>query len=256
MTLKRYDAAAGQFEQAEYRGQMPAFRYNAATSTWLDAYLTQGLEGYWSFESVHINSTTVTDASGSGRDGTLNGGVTTGSAGVVGDAVDFDGTDDYLEATDTADNLASVSLSAWVNPDTLPSNTSPSGHKGSESVIIGELGSANDILGLTIATGGTAFYIDTGTEYTTAGSAVPTGSWTHVAAVYDGSYQRVYINGVEDANATASGSLSSSTNTLKVGGGHSASDTWLDGRMDEPRVYSRGLSTSEVQALYAQGRPV
>ena len=84
-----------------------------------------GLVGYWSFEGTQDN-TTAHDFSGNGNTGTLNGsmdsadyvtGYKTGST-----ALDLDGSDDYVSVADdnSLDLTSSITLSAWVNLDTLP----------------------------------------------------------------------------------------------------------------------------------------
>ena len=76
-----------------------------------------------------------------------------------------------------------------------------------------------------------------GLEYT----ALPVGTWAHVAASFDGSVVRLYINGVEVATRAQSGTLS--TNTLfSVGDGANAV-------IDDVRVFNSVLTSSEITSL-------
>jgi hypothetical protein len=81
---------------------------------------------------------------------------------------------------------------------------------------------------------------------------VPMGKWTHIAAVFDGTYLRLYVNGVSGTKRSAYGVLpADGTNALGIGdlatGGHP-----FGGNIDDVRLYNRALTTAEVLAL-AQG---
>jgi hypothetical protein len=73
------------------------------------------------------------------------------------------------------------------------------------------------------------------------------GSWTHLAATYDGTWQRLYINGVEVAQRVQTGLIASSSSALRIGG-DSVWKQYFQGRIDEVRIYNRALSVSEIQA--------
>jgi hypothetical protein len=90
------------------------------------------------------------------------------------------------------------------------------------------------------------------------GSAVVTdpltiaGTLTHVAGVYDGTRIALFINGAPVAGTTTT-MTSAPVNNLPVrigadGGGGSL----FTGIIDEPRIFSRGLSNAEVQTLFDQ----
>jgi len=68
--------------------------------------------------------------------------------------------------------------------------------------------------------------------------------WNHVAWVWDGQSQRLYLNGELDCESPAQGGvLDSESGWLKVGEG-------FKGKIDELRLYKRALSATEVKALY------
>ena len=67
--------------------------YLWANSTKADTW-TDGLVGYWSFDGQYIEEATSTDQSGEGNDGTIVG--ATPQAGIIGQALSFDGVDDYV----------------------------------------------------------------------------------------------------------------------------------------------------------------
>src|SRR5690606_20679208 len=66
--------------------------------------MTSGLVGEWSFNGADISGTTAYDRSGSGNNGTLTNGPTP-TFGKVGQALSFDGTDDYISVADPASGV-------------------------------------------------------------------------------------------------------------------------------------------------------
>jgi prepilin-type N-terminal cleavage/methylation domain-containing protein len=85
---------------------------------------------------------------------------------------------------------------------------------------------------------------------------VSNGAWHNVAATKSGSKVTIYLDGsvviskafgsaiVSNSNITAFGCFSS-------GGGCT---TFLDGKLDDIRIYSSVLSSSDIQKLYAEGK--
>ena len=71
------------------------------------------------------------------------------------------------------------------------------------------------------------------------------GQWEHVAATYDGSVARFYVDGVEVAT-TFTGHVGSS-NTWRLGAFDTTPTGFFDGLVDNVRVYDRALSSSEIQ---------
>jgi hypothetical protein len=79
-------------------------------------------------------------------------------------------------------------------------------------------------------------------------SPVALNTWTHLAATYDATNgQSLYVNGVQVANAAASGNMITSIGSLRIGG-NSIFGEYFVGTIDEVRVYNRALSQTEIQA--------
>ncbi len=78
-------------------------------------------------------------------------------------------------------------------------------------------------------------------------ATIPSGAWTHLAATYDGTTQRLYVNGTQVSTLAVSGAITTSNNPLKIGG-NSIWAEWFSGLIDEVRVYDRALSAAEIQA--------
>ncbi len=152
-------------------------------------------------------------------------------------ALSFDGANDDFTAPDdtsyyaTLDPNQSISLSAYVYPE--------AGTGG----VIGK-GSS---YALYMSGGDLYFDLDSGSVNVNVGS-VPLNEWTHVAATYNYTTGDVtgYIDGSSTATASWSGSIPDSTSDLSVG---SDGSNYFNGRIDQPRVYSRELSSSEVSSF-------
>jgi len=78
-------------------------------------------------------------------------------------------------------------------------------------------------------------------------AALPVGVWTHLAATYDKSTLRLYVNGTQVASTAVSGTLVNSTRALKIGG-NTIWGEYFAGLIDEVRVYERALTPAEIAA--------
>ena len=70
-------------------------------------------------------------------------------------------------------------------------------------------------------------------------------AWTHLAATYDGSTLRFYVNGTQAASRAVTGGITSSTNPLRIGG-NSVWGEWFNGSIDEVRIYNRALTPAQI----------
>jgi hypothetical protein len=84
-------------------------------------------------------------------------------------------------------------------------------------------------------------------NYLDSGRAPVVGQWQHVAATYDGSVARFYVDGVQTASATFTGNVGDS-NTWRIGAYGTSAGGFFDGRIDNVRIYDRALSASEIAA--------
>ncbi len=94
----------------------------------------------------------------------------------------------------------------------------------------------------------------TGVEQVIDGTAaLPTGTWKHVAVVLGSTGGRLYVDGVQvGSNTTMTlrpNSLGKTVNNW-IGKSEFATDPYLDGLIDEFRIYDRELSPAEVLALF------
>jgi Concanavalin A-like lectin/glucanases superfamily len=75
-------------------------------------------------------------------------------------------------------------------------------------------------------------------------------SWTHLAATYDGTTMRLFVNGNQVAQGTASGTILNLGNVLRIGDGDLTvvgGETW-NGEIDEVRVWPFARSAAAIQS--------
>jgi len=74
------------------------------------------------------------------------------------------------------------------------------------------------------------------------------GEWHHIAGVYNGNSMKLYINGIERASRSKSGSVSPGTGSFKIGKkSHHWSDDDFKGEIDEVRVWNIARTQSEIE---------
>lgn len=82
---------------------------------------------------------------------------------------------------------------------------------------------------------------------------VPEQTWVHIAATYDGSQARLYLNGAEIGSKAATGSFAAETNPLILAGnGNGAAraiSEAVPGRLNEIMLYRRALGPDEIARL-------
>ena len=200
-----------------------------------------GLVAAYNFEE--ISGTTVVDASGRGNHGALDGAART-SAGRFGKALSFDGIDDWVTIKDTSsiDLSTGITLEAWVYPTDNMS--------GWRSVLVKETppDHASYYLYANSDTDQPATGVRIGSDQNLQGGPwlIP-NTWVHLAGTYDGTTQRLYVNGTEVVNRPHSGPIELSTGVLRLGGNSIWGDEFFKGLIDEVRIYNRALSAGGIQ---------
>jgi len=212
---------------------------------------TSGLVGYWTFNGADIDWSTNTayDRSGQGNNGTIHGAKP--AIGKVGQALEFDGINDYVDCGNgpSLDITDAITVEAWVKSDTNKNGRIVSKHGGgSYGWMLSQRGSDIE---WRIST--------TGSDWNggfTSPSSFKINAWYHIAATYDGSYMRVYIDGVEDTGGDfpvdLTGSINIAPASTQIGRCELGGDIF-SGVIDEVRIYNRALSAEEIAEHYRAG---
>lgn len=184
-----------------------------------------------------------------GNNGTFHGSVTF-APGKVGQAFSFDG-NGCVRVPDSPSLRCTnaLTIEAWIYP--------------------ADVGGYHEIVSRWVAGYTTSVYPD-GRIYLAVfdsgpGSAVtiwstnaaPLNQWTHFAGTYDGSALRIYINGICEGQIPYNRGIFPGSCDLSIGsvGGYYTGpiSSAFIGRIDEPAVYNRALSATEIQAIYNAG---
>jgi hypothetical protein len=203
----------------------------------------------------------VFDSSSNGRDGTIYG-TPNYVPGINGQALSFDGIDDYVRIFNSEDLiLESFTLSAWVNWQGDPTA------EGSWSILSNWYGgSTYQHYGLrmgTIAPGipfnHAVIFYDDGSEWDWVygyKEEISNEGWHHVVGVVEaGQYAEIYLDGYDvGRDETSIPNLINPTGDLciaKNGLNSSLSvvENW-NGFIDEVKIYNRALTDTEIEDIF------
>lgn len=85
-------------------------------------------------------------------------------------------------------------------------------------------------------------------EITTSTAVLTVNTWTHVAATYDGSYMRIYINGVCTDSVAKTISFSDASSNNLINGDNSQVGRNFAGTIDEVRIWDVARTKTQLQA--------
>jgi gliding motility-associated-like protein len=175
-------------------------------------------------QSVCVNGTTQFTATGQSR------------------ALTFNGSTNFIESASNINALnitGNITVETWIRVNQLPNDWVRIAGKGDVS---------NRTYGFWLATNGQLLWqmYGTGTDpalFST--SALQTGTWYHIAATRVGNVHTIYINGVASGSVTASITPLSSALPLTLGY-HGSIHTYLNGQLDEVRVWNVGRTAAQI----------
>jgi len=223
----------------------------------------ENLVGMYNFDNVAAlgEGTSVRDLSRKGNNGQLG---STSSAdaqdpgfstGRYNGAYLFDGTDDYIDLGNPSSLqiTGALTMSAWVYVNAYGTGSytnsrfvSKYGFSNARGFEL-NLESTNSLARFSIS-GDCQASVNT---YSL--TPVPTGQWVHYLGVYEpGVSVKLYVNGVLN-NAVITGiplSLCTNSNPVLVGKRTGCSNCYLNGKVDEVRIWNKALTEDEVKEIY------
>lgn len=200
-----------------------------------EADVEEGLIAYYPFNGD------AEDATGNGNDGTVNGAtLTTDRSGNPEKAYDFDGNDDYIDLQDGAVETEAGSVCAWF----LARSTTE--------------GENDRIFSMSYfpSPNGTRLYLSLPPDQNFRADfisdqlgnvPITLGEWYHTCFTWNSDSSELYVNGNLEDTSSGGEPTNGRVNLGSYGEGFKS---FLDGKIDQVRIYNRPLTEEEVQQLY------
>lgn len=223
-------------------------RNSTVTQKTTSSIPTKGLVAFYPFNGD------VNDESGNGNNGTIRGGVSKSNDrhGKANKAMQFNGSNGYIlvpNSTSLQSPINALSVTSWIWIDGYnglkavgiinKTNTSSYGqyglsyHEWSEPHRIG-------------------FNYNQGNKGIVASINLRLSMWHFVAAIYDGNYITIYVDGNKIGSTASTGSITKDDNPLTIGIDTPGSTEYLKGKLDDIRIFNRALTAQEVDALFKE----
>ena len=180
------------------------------------------------------------------------------ATGKVGQAFSFDGVNDYVEVPhDASLDLPQFSVDAWVFID-------PALNSGQFNAFVGKSNGSNSAGGFWLVhddrnpaepsqTNALQFAVlggPSGFSITSVKNAFPSADFYHIAATFDGSQPRLYLNGTLAASGRSVSAIAFNTLPLRIGAINLQDVFGFQGVVDEVELFDRALAQGEIQAIF------
>lgn len=217
--------------------------------------LNRGLVAWWLALPQGGKGNTFFDICGKNHGTLTNGPTWGGSLGRPGGhgALDFDGSNDYVNLGTGLDQNGELTASAWFNSRVAAG--SDQRHIISNSA---SGGSDNDYIIEFSRTAGKLSCVWGGNLILTATTAVATNEWHHAVLVRSGASSNwtvtIYLDGKSDGSTTSAVNPNGSSAQTAIGAIGAGNARFWNGRLDDVRLWAKALSAADVAALYNDSR--
>ena len=193
------------------------------------------LVGEWTFENV--TATHAIDTSGLGNNGALTGIVSVD--GIMGKAIEFDQDNDYIQLQSDISNTI-ITVSMWYYYKSI-------GGGGWNTLLCRNGGTYHHLL-INDTSREIGFY---NSGWYSSSHVLTLEKWHHLTLVKNGTNSKLYIDGilVQDNNS----SFDNSSYPLRIIGNYGGYVQGARGSIDDVRVYSKALTSAQIQRHYAEG---
>ena len=166
-------------------------------------------------------------------------------------ALDFDGIDDQVVSVNASSLIANspqISLSFWVYPrNPVPGFPDFDGLAGFRDNTVADF----YVLQYSSTAVEARFRNSAGINFDILSQGLQLNTWQQYALTYDGSFLRLFRNGLITDSVSASGVISSTATSFFMGNlVFSGTNFLLDGQMDEVALWNRALTPQEVLCIY------
>ncbi len=166
-----------------------------------------------------------------------------GSASNLGNALAFDGVNDYVTlGTNAALNINNaITIEAWVKVGSFTKTWQAIVTKGDNSWRLHRYNNTNFV---SFGTSGLSNTDLNGDIY------INDGKWHHIAGVFNGTTKFLYIDGVLDASIAVTGAINTSTHPVLIGENAQteSSNRHFNGTMDEVRIWNIARTEQQIKA--------
>ena len=213
--------------------------------------------GYWHLEEKAGTGTYLKDSSSNSNDGTNSGAEFT--RGKIGYGRKFDASADYISvAHDSTLEPSNLSMEAWINVD---SSLTPelyaviidkphSSHVDpwyNYHIRLDNLTNTNpDIFSCVVVGAG-------GGDCISLTSSITKNFWHHIVVTFDGTTQKLYLDGQLRKTLTNAGSITYSQQSLYIGAFKNLTNGNFPGVIDEVRISSTARTADEIRQAYEIG---
>lgn len=213
---------------------------NITTNNYSLQNLTPNTNYVWKVQSVCNGGTTSTYSG----EGAFNSGLApVTSPGPR--SLSFNGSTNYLNAGQFNLSGNALTFEGWVKVNSFKASFPyissvmgvEVGDSNSAMLRFGDGNLANNKLQFILSFGSSQVKLNTNATFNT-------NTWYHIAATYDGSAMKIYINGTLDASVAATGNFTAN-GILYLGRNYDNSRT-INGALDEFRVWKKALTAQEI----------
>lgn len=193
-----------------------------------------GLLGWWKFDETQ--GTTAQDSSGGNHSGTLIGNARWGK-GRIGGALVLDGSSGFVRIADKSafDLGGPFTVACWANLRSVPMEWMAIVTKGDNSWRLSTTSQEQRIH-------------FSGIDSTRVLGA---NEWHHLAAVYDGTAKRLYVDGNLEAEEPVTGGFGRDDSDVLIGENAERPGRFFSGMIDDVRIYNHALSETAIKSLAA-----
>lgn len=210
-----------------------------------------GLVAEWHFDEGAGN--VLKDSSGNGNDGIIFG--ASWVDGKFGKALSFGGTNNYVNIpASSINNMGAGTIALWISPSSSQGSSWYSNingaffgkqHNGIYNMAV--IGFDKSTLPARIS-----FCLANSGGILVGTTSVSPNVWHYIVVNWDGSYWKIYVDGIQDVAQANSNILPNdlSPTLTSIGAWGGDGKSFFKGLIDEVRIYSRALSASEIKELY------